>query len=504
MKILSVEQIRQGDRYTIEHEPVADIDLMERAASACHRWIKSILKKNSRILVFCGTGNNGGDGFAIARMLLKDHFQVEAFFVKYSDKISESCMKNIERLKDNSKAGFYEIGMEDTLPLIGKDDVVIDALFGSGLHQPVSSFPANVIQHINESGAKVIAVDVPSGLFCDKTVKGTGGKVIQADYTLTFEFPKLAFLLPENDIYVGEWLIMNINIHPDFIETVETKNYLITGELVKSIIKPRVKFTHKGIYGHALLIAGSYGKTGASVLSSEACLRSGAGLLTVHIPRSSYTILQTAVPEAMTDPDEDEYCVTSVRDVTSYSAVGIGPGIGMDKRTQSVFKLLIQNSAGPFVIDADAINILGENKTWIPFLPQNSILTPHPREFERIAGKTANDFERLEIQREFSKRFGLYVVLKGAHTAITFPDGKCFFNTTGNPGMATAGSGDVLTGILLGLKAQGYMSAEAVLLGVYLHGLAGDIAANNYSMEAMIAGDIVRFIGKAYRKLSGR
>jgi len=502
MKILTIEQIRQGDAYTIEHEPIADINLMERAASACHRWMKSVLKKNAHIKVFCGTGNNGGDGFAISRMFLKDHFHVETFFVKHSDQVSESCMTNIERLKNSPKAKFYKINNDDNLPLINSDDIVIDALFGSGLNKPVSSFPANVIQHINDSGAKVVAIDVPSGLFCDKTVKGKGGKVIQADYTLTFEFPKLAFLLPENDIYVGEWILMNIKIHPDFIDNIETKNYLITKEFIQSILKPRLKFAHKGIYGHALLITGSYGKTGASVLSSQACLRSGAGLLTVHIPKSSYTIIQTAVPEAMADPDEDEYCITAVKDTTAYDAIGIGPGISMDKRTQSAFKLLIQNSGGPFIIDADAINILGENKTWIPFLPQNSILSPHPKEFERIAGKTANDFERLEAQKEFSKRFGLYVVLKGAHTSVTFPDGKCFFNTTGNPGMATAGSGDVLTGILLGLKAQGYTSAEAVLLGVYLHGLAGDIAAKNYSMEAMIAGDIVKFIGKAFRKLS--
>lgn len=501
MKILSVEEIRKGDAFTMEHEPVSDIDLMERAAASCCKWLKNILKKNSYIKIFCGPGNNGGDGLAISRMLLKDNYKVVTYLISHSGKISESCRENLAKLKKSPKAVVIELNETEALPILDNKDIVIDALFGSGLNKPVAGFIAEVIRRINDSGALVVAVDVPSGLFCDQSMKNSQCIVVMADYTLSFEFPKLAFLMPENDDYVGEWIILPIRIHPDFISAAETRNFLLTKDVVCGLVKKRHKYSHKGVFGHALLISGSYGRTGAAVLAAKACMRSGTGLLTVHVPKSSYTIIQSAVPEAMTSVDEDESIFSGIKDLQPYNAIGIGPGIGTDKKTQTAFKLLIQGTNTSLVIDADAINILGENKTWLPFLPHGSILTPHPKEFERITHKTTDDFERLELQRELSVRFGIYVILKGAHTSITFPDGKCFFNTTGNPGMATGGSGDVLTGIILGLKARGYTPAEASLIGVFLHGMAGDIASGFYTPEAMIAGDIIQFIGKAFRKI---
>ncbi len=501
MKILSIEQVRQADAYTLKNEPIKDIDLMERAATVCFNWIKNKINKKQKIQVFCGLGNNAGDGLATSRLLSNKGFNVEVYIIRYSNKISQSCKTNYERLLKTHQVKVHNIKEGDKLPDIDRENIVIDAIFGSGLSRAIKGFIADVIDNINKSNAIVISIDVPSGLFCDKSNKDNPGAIINADYTLTFQFPKFAFLFAENDKYAGRWQVFSIGLHPDFIKEVKVKNFLIESSDCKKMLKKRNKFAHKGNFGHALLISGSYGKMGASVLASRACLRTGVGLLTTHIPKSGYNILQTAVPEAMVDIDASEKYFTEVPKLLSYNAIGIGPGIGKEEQTQKALKLLIQNTTVPIVFDADAINILGENKTWISFLPNNSILTPHPKEFERITNKATNDFERNEMQREFSMRYGVYVVLKGAHTAVTCPDGNCYFNTTGNPGMATAGSGDVLTGIILSLLAQKYTPKEACILGVYLHGLAGDIAAKEKGFESLLSGDIVNNIGKAFYEL---
>ena len=313
-----------------------------------------------------------------------------------------------------------------------------------------------------------MAIDVPSGLFADQP--SALGFIFKADYTLSFQFPKLAFLFPENDPYVGRFEILDIGLHPRYVEEVETRNLLTVKAMVKPILHSRTKYSHKGTYGHALLIAGSEGKTGAALLGAKACLRTGVGLLSVHLPKMAQLPLQTAIPEAMVDGDESETCFTMFKDLDAYSAVGVGPGLGKADETQRALKRLIQEVQVPLVMDAVALNILSENPTWLAFLPAKTILTPHPKEFERLVGKTTTSFERLERQRELSMKHNIIIVLKGAHTSITMPNGTCFFNTTGNPGMATAGSGDVLTGIILSLLAQRYSPEEAAVLGVYLHG----------------------------------
>ncbi|TSA25376.1 MAG: NAD(P)H-hydrate dehydratase, partial [Bacteroidetes bacterium] len=380
---------------------------------------------------------------------------------------------------------------------------LIDALFGSGLTRPVSGFHADLIGDINEANALVVAIDVPSGLFIDKTIKGEKEPVvIRADYTLTFAPPKLAFFFPENDPYIGEWVMLDIGLSETYIKQADVKNFMMTPASIKPLLQKRNTYAHKGNFGHALLICGGRGKMGAAVLAAKACLRAGPGLVTVRVPQSGVEILQTAVPEAMLTIDPDEQSYTVLPRLDGYTAVGIGPGIGLETVTANAFKHLIQEGM-PMVIDADAITLLGENKTWLGFLPPGTILTPHPKEFERIAGKTANDFERNQRQRELSFKYSCYIILKGAHTAITTPDGRCYFNATGNPGMATGGSGDVLTGILTGLLAQRYRPLEACLLAVYLHGLAGDLAAGSLGQEALIAGDIINQIGKAFLSLYG-
>ena len=520
MKILSVDKIREADAYTIENEPIDSIDLMERAASKVYEWfMKRCKTKEVNVRIFCGVGNNGGDGLALARMLYFTGIIPEVFIVRVSDKMSRDCEINFTRLKDcrdvtlvasESEIPMYEIFSEDDFPIIKDNEIVIDAIFGSGLNRNVEGFTAELISHLNNNNAIRIAIDIPSGLFADggqqsmpSTDSGTSTvnepvevtrhapAIFKADYTLSFQFPKLAFMFPENDVYVGRWEVIDIGLHKDFIDNVETLNFYTTEDMAMPILRKRTKFSHKGTYGHALLVAGSSGKTGAALLSAEACLRTGVGLLTAHLPKDALLPMQIYLPEAMTSIDKSETHCTEITDILPYTAIGVGPGLGKDPETAILLKKIIQEATQPLVLDADALNIIADNPTWISFLPNNTILTPHPKEFERLFGKTNNSYERLELQRNMSVTHNIIIVLKGAHTAITFPNGTCFFNSTGNPGMATAGSGDVLTGMILSLLAQRYSPEESALLGVYLHGKAGDKAAKEIGENAMIARDII-------------
>ncbi len=501
MKILPIEEVRKADAYTIENEPIASIDLMERAATQIYKWIKKRASKKHKVFIFTGLGNNGGDGLVVARLLSNKGYEVVVNVLRYSEKTSVDFQTNFKRLDECNEITINEIKSITDLPEIHLEDLFIDAIFGSGLARPVSGFLAEIITHINNSPARTIAIDVPSGLFSDSTSINNGGSIVQADYTLSFQFPKLAFLFPENDAFVGDWHLLDIGLHHDFINDVESRNFFIEKRDINPLLHKRGKYSHKGSYGHALLIAGCYGKMGASVLASKACLRSGVGLLHTHIPKVGYEIMQTTTPETMLSIDRYDHYFSEVPNLGPFTAVGIGPGLGMEHQSQMALKLLIQEYPNPIVFDADALNILAENKTWLAFLAKGSILTPHPKEFERLAGKWADDFERLQLQRDFAVKYGVYLVLKGANTSICFPDGNCHFNATGNPGMATAGSGDVLTGLITGLLAQGYTSGQASVLGVYLHGIAGDLAAKKQGMEAMIAGDIIDHIGKAFKAL---
>ncbi|MEI6900763.1 MAG: NAD(P)H-hydrate dehydratase [Bacteroidota bacterium] len=503
MKILPVEKTGEADRFTIEHEPIADIDLMERAAGACFQWFATNIPPSSKIKIFCGTGNNGGDGLAFARMLCTAGYKTVVYIAGSESRFSSNALTNFHRAEEIQEITllFLKEG-EDVNFQIEEGEIVIDALFGSGLSRKIEGFYERIILKINESHGVIVSIDVPSGLFCDESMAGFDSPpVIMADHTLTFAPPKLAFFFPENEQYVGELHLLEIGIHPAFLELVQVRNFLILQEDCRKLLRRRNQFAHKGNFGHALLIAGSYGKTGAAVLATRAVIRAGVGLVTTHLPKSGISIIQTCVPEGMVDADEDEHIFTGFSDLSKYSAIGIGPGIGQAIQTQKALKLLIQESHVPLVLDADALNILGENRTWLSFLPKGSILTPHMKEFERVAGKTNNDFDRNRVQCEFSVKYGVYVVLKGAHTAITTPEGHCFFNSTGNPGMATGGSGDTLTGIITALLAQGYPSLESAILGVYLHGLAGDFAASETGEEALIASDIIDYLGKAFKSL---
>jgi hydroxyethylthiazole kinase-like uncharacterized protein yjeF len=499
MKILPVELIREADKYTIANEPIDSVDLMERAANSCIDWITEKYGNSAELCIFCGCGNNGGDGLAIARLWQLKGNVVSVFVLNHSKRRSLDFETNYKRLKE-IQFPINEINTIEEFPNIDENIIIVDSILGSGLNNPLDGLIKDIVFKINSLKNQKIAIDIPTGLFADKA-NNQEDVIFKSDFTLSFELPKLAFLFPMNYQFVGNWVLLPINLKKVFINTLKVDNYLISNDLIKIVYKSRLKYAHKGNYGHALIIAGSYGKTGSAVLAAKACLRTGVGLLTVHCPSSAYNILQQSVPEAMFDSDLDKFIFTASNEFEKYDVIGIGPGLGLAKITQNAFFELIKNYNKPMLIDADAINILSINKSYIKYLPENSILTPHFKEFERLTHKVENDFERNDLQREFSIKNKVYIVLKGANTAITTPQGDCFFNNNGNPGMATAGSGDVLSGIITSLLSQSYNSFEACVLGVFLHGLAGDIYKSIISEESLIASDLIDNLGKAFSRI---
>ena len=501
MKLFRYDQIKQIDEYTIKSEPIASIDLMERAAGQLLRWYLTKFERSSRVYIFVGPGNNGGDGLALARMLASNRYDTEVHYVDFTEKTSGDWKINLARLKSETNVVVNYLTGVDQLPVVSSGDIIIDAIFGTGLTRPVEGFAGDVIKYINHSDATIISIDIPSGMFCEDNTRNNYEYVISADYTLSFQFPKLSFMFAENAHYLGEWIVLPIGLDDNAIRNTVSPYKLLEKSDVEPLLKNRNKFDHKGIFGHGLLISGSIGKMGAAVLGARAALRTGIGLITCHVPLSGVVIIQCALPEAMVQPDRNEKHISEIGNTDSFSAVGIGPGIGTEPESQRVLHKLLEESRKPMVIDADALNILSLNKEWFSLIPEGAILTPHPKEFERLAGESGNSFLRLNKQIEFSKEHKCIVVLKGAHTSISTPEGNVFFNSTGNPGMATAGSGDVLTGIILSLLAQGYSPENAAIVGVYLHGMAGDIAAEESCFESIIASDIIKCIGKAFKRI---
>lgn len=500
MKVLTTEQIREADAFTISREPVRSIDLMERAARGAAEYLAGNFNADRLVTIYAGYGNNGGDGIAMARMLAEAGRRVRLFLVWSEKGYSPDAQANINRLPSLENLTFTTILPELPLPVHAHDELLVDALFGSGLGREPEGFMTAIIDHINDSGCEVLAIDIPSGLFGEDNRLNSRKHVVKASQTLTFQFPKLAFFFHENYPCVGNWKVIPIGLHPDFIDQVETQWNCITRDTIGAWLKRRRKFDHKGTFGHALLICGSTGKTGAAVLAASACVRTGAGLTTVHVPAAGNGIVQTAIPEAMTDPDENPDIWTSVPELKNYQTIGIGPGIGVTGETWAALSRLLAKWRMPLVLDADALNLIARNPGSLLQIPKNSILTPHPGEYRRLFGEDPDDYSRVLRLREMAKTYHLIIVLKGAHSAVALPDGQVWFNTTGNPGMASGGSGDVLTGMITSLLAQGYEPSVAAITGVYLHGLAGDIAASGTGMEALTARDMIAAIGPAFLK----
>lgn len=500
IKIFSAKQINEADKFTIQQNAISSIDLMERAAEACANYFLDTIPSGISFAIFCGSGNNGGDGFAIARLLYNRGKNVEVYFAETGSNRSENNKVNFERLPAAFKREVIELNSTDKFPKLTPDFLIVDALLGTGNNRKTEGILLQLIQHLNKQVCNRVAIDIPSGLFADQQTEDLNA-VVHCNQTITFQFPKQSFFYPEYAIAVGEFNVLDIGIHTDFIKSEPTKYALIEEQDIKAMLPSRSQFAHKGNFGHALLLAGSKGKAGAAILSARACMRSGAGLVSVNSSQACLIPIQTAVPEVMVEADNDENIITEFVIVEKYDVVGIGPGVGIDARTAQVLKQMIQEFKAPMVFDADAINILADNKTWLSFLPNGSILTPHIGEFRRLAGNINNPFDRTDAQIELAKKLNCYIILKGKFTAIATPDGKVFFNPTGNPGMATAGSGDVLTGIICGLLAQGFVSGKAAIVGVYLHGLAGDLAAEELTNYSLNAGDIIDHLPKAFKHI---
>jgi NAD(P)H-hydrate epimerase len=491
MKILSAQQIHNWDAYTIANEPINSVDLMERAAQACTDYISREPLFNRVFKIFCGKGNNGGDGLAIARHLLNQHYDVSVYIIEFGAVGTVDFQINLQRLHELD-VDIRFIQSEEFFPEINEGDIVIDALYGSGLNRQLKDLSAALVNYINQSNAFVIAIDVPSGMFTDKS--SSGNPVIKAGVTLTFQCYKLCFLVAENADYTGDVKILDIGLLPDFPETAESIYQLTTKEIIQNIYKPRKPFTHKGSYGHALIIAGNTGKMGAALMAAHACLRTGAGLTTVNVPEKFLNAVYGYLPEAMCSLRDDEL------DFEKITSIGIGPGLGTEKDAQDLLTRVLRHFKKPMIIDADALNIISQNQEWLKQLPAETILTPHPKEFERLFGKAENDFERIKMALEQSTKYNCIIVLKGRYTLIA-GKGRGWFNTTGNAGLAKGGSGDILTGIITALLAQKYEPLNAALFGVYLHGLAADVTLEKQSEESMLASDVVENLGTAFNNL---
>lgn len=500
MQIFTGTLISAWDTYTIEHEPIRSIDLVERAAETITAAIKRRWDKYLAVIVLAGPGNNGADALAVARMLTLAGYSVEAYLFNIGGKLSDECSINTKRLKETTGLKkFVEVTVNFEPPHLDECTIVIDGLFGSGLNKPLSGGFASLVKYVNSSPATVVSIDIPSGLMTEDNTANIHQNIIKASLTLTIQQRKLAMYLADNEPYLGEIEVLDINLSQEFVRRTHAPFYLLEQEDITNLLRPRSKFSHKGTMGHALLFAGSYGMAGAAILASKAALRSGIGKLTVHTPLCNNHILQTTVPEAILQHDSNEIYYSDVIDTNDYDAVALGPGIGTNEDTAIALMSQIRRVQCPLVLDADALNILAQHRAWINQLPRNLIITPHPAEFDRFAGNTANSsYNRLAKARKWAEKLGAYIVLKGHYSALCCPDGETIINPTGNAGMATAGSGDVLTGIITGMLARGYTQRSACIIGMYLHGLAGDIAAEELGEESLIASDIVERISKAF------
>lgn len=486
--------MRLADTMTISKKSIDSVELMESAALACVNEITGKFSTSHQFYIFCGPGNNGGDGLAIGRMLAERNYQTKMILLNPAGKLSRDNQINLTKALE-SGLDVLQINHASEFKSIAVNAIVIDAIFGTGLNQTVKGEFAKLIEIINESERYVISIDMPSGLFSDHPSSGDHNCIIKASVTYTFQYLKMGLLMSENAAFFGDVKVLDIGLIPEFTEKMDIMNFMTDGILIKSLIRTRPPYSHKGTFGHGLLIAGGKGKMGACIMSAAAFLRSGAGLLTVMVPDNCSDIIHQSVPEAMVQ----ENTLSEEVDLSKFSVAGIGPGCGIEKKSVKILNQLLKLWSKPVVFDADALNILAENKMWLERIPAGSVLTPHPGEFKRLFGDWNDDFEKIDLLRKQAIKLSCIIVLKGKNTAIALPDGRIYFNPTGNSGMAKGGSGDVLTGLITGLMTSGYDAEPAACLGVYLHGLAGDLAATDKTEQGMTAFDIINCIPEAWK-----
>ncbi|WP_179316899.1 NAD(P)H-hydrate dehydratase [Winogradskyella undariae] len=499
MKLFSKEQIYEGDRLTSERQNIASTELMERAGTQIFNWIHTRLQgAQVPIHVFCGIGNNGGNGLVLARHLITHGYNVETYVVNCSDKRTQEFLINYDHIKNVTKKWPEMLSCKDDFTAIEIDieDIIVDAVFGIGFNRDPNNWVAELFQKFKASKAFTLAVDIPSGLYTDEAVEDENA-VVYANYTLSFQSPKLIFFLPDTAKFIGQWEILDIGLDREYLMQTETKAELISKQEVLPLYRSRDKFSHKGDFGHVMILGGSYGKIGSVNLASKAALRSGAGLVTAYIPKCGYHSLQTSIPEVMVITDESETHISNINFDLKPTVIGIGVGLDTLEETVKTFETFLKENKTQLVIDADGLNILSKNKALLKLLPKQTVLTPHPKELERLVGKWSNDFEKLEKVQTLSKEYDLIILIKGANSMTVYKD-KFYINSTGNPGMATAGSGDVLTGMISGLIAQGYLPLSATIFGVYLHGKSADISLKDCGFESLMASHIIETIGEAY------
>lgn len=497
MKIFSKDQVYEGDRLTAERQKITSTDLMERAGIQIFNWMHMRMQgAQVPIHVFCGIGNNGGDGLVLGRHLITHGYNVRTYVVNCSDKRSKDFLINYDRIKNVTKDWPTLLSCTEDFPEIHPDDIIVDAVFGIGLNRPVDEWVKALFMYFRTTKAFTLSIDIPSGLNTE-TVPEDEDAVVWAGYTLSFASPKIVFFLPETAKYTVQWEVLDIGLDQEYLYTTNTEADLIGKHEVLPLYIPREKFSHKGQFGHALIVGGSYGKIGAVSLASRATLSAGAGLVSAYVPKCGYTVLQSSFPEAMVITDTNDIMITAIDFDIEPNVIGFGVGIGTDTKTISAFQAFLKQNKVAMVIDADGINILSQKKSLLKLLPPQSVLTPHPKELERLVGKWKDDFDKLKKVKAFSKKHNAIVVIKGANSITVFED-KLYINTTGNPGLATAGSGDVLTGIITGLIAQGYNPLSAAIFGVYLLGRSADIAVEDFGYQSLIASHVIDYLGQTY------
>ena len=507
MKLFPVAQIKVCEEITLLQQNIKSLTLMEQAAAAACRWIKSKYPGKQTFLVLCGMGNNGGDGLALTRMLLQEGFSAKAIVLKHAEQFAENTTENLKLLHQLSPENIEIVEEGHFVSDLSKDIIVIDAIFGIGLNRPLKGWVAEFISEINELTNTKIALDISSGLPVDSVpaliVDEKNAAIFKANYTLSFQFYKRVFLHQETAKFAGEIIVLDIGLSESYIKETPAKFQILDQEIIAGIYKKRNPFSHKGTFKNIHLIGGSFSKMGAITLTALAALRAGAGKVFVHTAASGFSSIQSFVPEAMFISSGEQFVeqitVDNITDI-----VAIGPGLGTEEKTKAIFKIFLEKQTAPLVLDADALNIISESPELLHQIPQKSILTPHPKEFGRLFGSTENTMEQVELARHNAMKLNVFIVLKNHFTFIAAPDGSGYYNITGNAGMATGGSGDVLTGILAALLAQGYSSLETALLGVYLHGLSGDIYAAENAEESLIARDLANNLGKAFASINSK
>lgn len=503
MYLLKASEMKEADRYTIEKVGIPGMVLMENAGVAVVNALNEAFppEDGRKIIVFCGKGNNGGDGFVAARHLLLGGDDVDVVLLGKRDQLSGDAAMNM-KIADRLGVSIEEItGIEDMEKSgirLDDYDIIVDALLGTGIQKSAEGLYSYVIELINSAVSFVVSIDIPSGLNAD--VGKLIGPAVEADLTVTFGYPKICHILPPAEQYCGELVVADICIPDEAVHFEKTKREVLTPDLLEGIVQARESDSHKGDYGHLLVIAGSIGKLGASAMTARSASISGAGLVTVASPVSCVPIIQSKLTEEMAVGLDDEgkgFFIEKNADAAALidgsTAFAIGPGIGRESETVKFIRRLLPLLKAPVVLDADGINAFTGFTGIFLSLNVPLILTPHPGEFARLTGLEVSYIQenRLETAAEFAQKWRAYVVLKGFRTVVASPDGSVYVNMTGNPGMAKGGSGDVLTGVIGGLLAVGAEPLDAALLGVYLHGLAGDIAAEEINPVSITAGDLI-------------